>query len=731
MPSTAAAQHARQVGQRSRIDGTLHRSLAATLTIRAAEPGQTDDGLLRLRLSVSSEQPYLRSSYWDEPWIEVLGHKSTEVQLDRLNGGAVVLANHDRYTAHGNTPLAGIGAVERAWIDGSRIEADLIISRREALADLRQDIADDLVRNVSIGYLINERVLVKANGEGRPDEYRVVDWTPFEISLVDIPADASVGLGRSADTPAGAASSSTGAQPRQGYRVIDLPPAEGINHRRTMPQPHDPSAANTTAAADDANTGATTTATRAALPAQPRQSHVADAIGQERGRVREISALGRQLGLAELAERAIESGTPLDAFRQEVIQKQIDTGAIRPAESREIGMSRRDVERFSFCRVLLAAADPVHAAKLAPFEVECSRAAQEKAGDGRDKAREAAVTIPVDVLNRGIALPADAAASAAHALIQRAQRGSADAMHAYRDLTAGTAGAGGNTVATELLGSSFIELLRNALVLDRMGITMLRDLSGNLAIPSQTGAATSYWVAENGAPTESQQTFGQVTMTPKTIGAYTDYSRRLLLQSSIDVEAFVRADLAQVIALGILTAAINGSGTSNQPTGVLNTSGIGSVAMGTNGGAPTYDMAVDLETAVAIANADVGNLAYLTNTKVRGKLRKTQVFSGTNGQPVWTSGRERGIGELLGYDAFVTNAVPSDLTKGTSSGVCSAGIFGNWADLIMGMWGGLDVMLDPYAGSTAGTKRVVALQDLDIALRRVASFAAVKDITTT
>lgn len=728
MPSTAVAQPARQVGQRSRIDGTLHRSLAASLTIRAADPAQADDGLLRLRLSVSSEQPYLRSSWWDEPWIEVLGHNAEEVQLDRLNGGAVVLANHDRYTAHGDTPLAGIGAVERAWIEGQRLEADLVISRREALADLRQDIADGLVRNVSIGYLINERVLTKANAEGQPDEYRVTSWMPFEISLVDIPADASVGLGRSADAPA--TSSSTGAQPRQGYRVIDLPPAEGINHRRTMPQPHDPSAANTTAAADDAHTGATT-ATRAALPAQPRQSPVADAIGQERERVREISALGRQLGMAELAERAIESGTPLDAFRQQVIQQQIDTGAIRPAESRDIGMSRRDVERFSFCRVLLAAADPAHAAKLAPFEMECSRAAQDKAGDGRDKSREAAVTIPVDVLNRGIVLPADAAASAAQALIQRAQRGSSDAMYAVRDLTAGTANAGGNTVATELLGSSFIELLRNALVLDRMGITMLRDLSGNLAIPSQTGAATSYWVAENGAPTESQQTFGQVTMTPKTIGAYTDYSRRLLLQSSIDVEAFVRADLAQVIALGILVAAINGSGTSNQPTGVLNTSGIGSVAMGTNGGAPTYDMAVDLETAVAIANADVGNLAYLTNTKVRGKLRKTQVFSGTNGEPVWTSGRERGIGELLGYDAYVTNAVPSDLTKGTSSGVCSAGIFGNWADLILGMWGGLDVMLDPYTGSASGTKRVVALQDLDIALRRVASFAAVKDITTT
>ncbi len=127
--------------RRQRIDGNLHRSLPATLTIRAAAPDAVDDGLLRLRLSASSETPYLRASWWDEPWVEVLGHKSGEVDLDRLNGGAAVLANHDRYTAVGDTPLAAIGAVERAWLEDGRLMADMVISRREALADLRQRIA--------------------------------------------------------------------------------------------------------------------------------------------------------------------------------------------------------------------------------------------------------------------------------------------------------------------------------------------------------------------------------------------------------------------------------------------------------------------------------------------------------------------------------------------------------------------------------------------------------------
>lgn len=698
--------------KRQRIEGTLSRSLPATLTIRAAEAGQADDGLLRLRLSVSSEAPYLRSSWWDDPWIEVLGHKAGEVDLTRLNGGATVLANHDRYTAVGNTPLAGIGVVERSWLEGDLMMSDLVISRREALSDLRQDIADNLVRNVSIGYLINERVLVKANADGQPDEYRVTSWTPFEISLVDIPADASVGLGRAADD-----TNPESSAPR--YRVVDLSPAVGTTSgERSMPN-----AIETPAA--------TPTATPSTVPAAARSAEPAgDPLAGERARAREILALGRQFGMQDLADSAIDSGMSVDAYRAQVLGRMRESGnksGLRAAESPEIGMSERDVKEFSFCRALLAAADPHHAATLAPFEVECSRAAQDKRGDSRDKTREAAITIPVDVLSRGIGIGAGDSAMVMQRLMARMQAGRHEG---FRDLTVGSATGGGNLVATQLLGSSFIELLRNAMVLDKLGVTWLRDLNGNLAIPSQTGTATGYWVAESGAPTESQQTVGQVTLSPKTVGAFTDYSRRLLLQSSLDVEAFVRADLAAIIGLTIQLAALNGTGSDNQPTGLLNMSGIGSVAGGDNGLAPTYDHMVDLETAISSANADVGNLAYVSNSKVRGKLRKTQEFSSTNGKAVWTSGRERGIGEVLGYDAHVTNAMPSNLVKGTSGAACSAIAFGNWADMIIGMWGGLDIMLDPYTGATSGTKRVLALQDVDIAARHAASFAAMKDALT-
>ena len=699
-----------QPATRQRIDGNLHRSLDATLSIRAAEPGQADDGLLRLQLSVSSEQPYLRASWWDEPWIEVLGHKSGEVDLTRLNGGAAVLANHDRYTATGATPLASIGVVERAWIDGGRLMADLVISRREALADLRQDIADGLVRNVSIGYQINERTLTKAYDD-QPNEYRVTSWTPFEISLVDIPADASVGLGRQATE-----------QDAPRYRVVDLPT---------------PGAAGSTPLKGKTMNDIVTDPAPVAAPAATRNIELGpDPLTAERARVREISAIGKQHNMADIAERAVEAGTSIDAFRAQVLERLKDAGTLRPAEDPHIGMSERDLKQYSFCRALLAAQDPANAAAIAPFEVECSRAAQDKRGDDKHFAgRDTAVTIPVDVLARGMTVNEQMAGAVARQLIQRAMRrakaGGLDVTHAYRDLVVGTPTAGGNLVATDLLGSSFIELLRNAMVLDQLGVTWLRDLNGNVAIPSQTGGATGYWLAESGAPTESAQTVGQMALTPHTMGAFTDYSRRLLLQSSIDVEMFVRADLAALLGQTLQIGAINGSGASNEVTGLLNISGIGSVAGGTNGLAPTYDHMVDLESAVANANADSGSLAYLTNTKVRGKLRKTQEFSGTNGKAVWTSmAGQRGVGDVLGYEAFTTNAVPSNLVKGSSGAVCSAIMFGNWADLVIGMWGGLDIMLDPYTGATSGTRRVIALQDVDVNARHAASFAAMKDALT-
>lgn len=297
-----------------------------------------------------------------------------------------------------------------------------------------------------------------------------------------------------------------------------------------------------------------------------------------------------------------------------------------------------------------------------------------------------------------------------------------------RDMVVGTDGSGGYLVSTDLKPQSFIEMQRNRMMVKQAGAIVLGGLIGDVAIPRQTAGATFYWVAESGAPTESQQTVDQVALTPHTGGAFTDISRKLLKQSSVDVENFVINDLATVCALGIDLAALHGTGANNQPTGIAATTGIGSVVGGDNGLAPAWSHIIDLETEVSVDNADVGSLAYMTNAKVRGKLKKTLITATYGEEFIWD--RRAGNTPLNGYQCHVTNQVSSTLTKGSAVGTASAIFFGNWADLVIGQWGTLDILVDPYTGSTSGTVRVVALQDVDVAVRHAASFAAMLDALT-
>lgn len=359
-----------------------------------------------------------------------------------------------------------------------------------------------------------------------------------------------------------------------------------------------------------------------------------------------------------------------------------------------IGMSQHDVRSYSLLRAIRAAA----------------------AGDwrGAELEREASETVAqrMGMEPQGFFVPSDWV---------HQQRGE------QRDLTVGTATAGGNLVSTDLLSQSFIDLLRNQMVLRQAGMTILSNLVGDIAVPRQTGGATAYWVGESGAPTESQQAVDQVALTPHTVGAYTDYSRKLMKQSSIDVEAFVRGDLAAVLALAIDYAGLHGdSGVdANQPDGVETYADVTSVVGGTDGAAPDWADVVGLETAVAQDNADVGRLAYISNAKVRGTLKQTEKAANT-AQFVWAA---NGNTPLNGYMAHVTNQVRSNRSKGSGTNLSTI-FFGNWADLLLGMWGGLDILVDPYTNSTSGTIRVVALQDVDFAVRHNESFAAMLDAIT-
>ncbi|ARR54562.1 major capsid protein [Rhizorhabdus wittichii DC-6] len=646
------------------VDQTMRREIQ--FEIRAET---TNAETRTVELSFSSEEPYER--WWGT---EILDHGPNAVRLGRLNGGAALLVNHDTRDQ--------VGVVETASITGRRGRATVRFGRSTRAEEVYQDVLDGIRRLVSVGYRIIRMVLESTGDAG--EVYRVVEWEPYEISIVAIPADATVGVDRESDDEP--------FDPRSLLSEEDELTRSQYQRRDGAPAP-----------APVVNPTPTPAATVPAIVANPQAERDA-AVNAERERVSAIIVLGARLNCRELAERAVNDGSSIDAFVRSIEQAEGPAPTIRTAEAPTIGLTDREARQFSFLRAIYALANPTNRAaqEAAAFEFECSAAAA-----AVRQTESQGLMIPVDVLRTSL-LSADE----------------------RRDLVVGTATAGGNLVATNLLGGSFIELLRNSMVLPQLGARLITDLNGNLAIPRQTGAATAYWVGENAASTESQQTVDQVALAPKTVGAFTDIGRQLMLQSSIDVEAMVRADLATVIALAIDLAGIHGSGSANQPRGVINTSGIGSVALGANGDAITMNAMIDLETAVAVANAALGSLGYATNAKVVGALKK---LVATTGAFLWTNnpngGRSATPGEINGYPVARSNQISSALTKGSGTNL-SATVFGNWADLIIGMWGGLDLLVDPYTGGTAGTVRVSVLQSVDVAVRHPASFAAITDIVT-
>lgn len=288
-----------------------------------------------------------------------------------------------------------------------------------------------------------------------------------------------------------------------------------------------------------------------------------------------------------------------------------------------------------------------------------------------------------------------------------------------------TTGAGAVSTLTD--NANFIELLRNKMLASELGCKVMSDLDGKIAIPRQTGGGTAYWINSDGSGsvTISNQTIGQVPLVPNTVGALTAYTRQFLKQTSIDAEAFVKNDLAEVIARELDRVVFAGSGSGSEPEGVLYNSDVSVTALGTNGDAPTWASMVALETAVSAGNADLGNLAYVTSAQGRGKLKTTLNSSNTAAKFLAENN------EVNGYALHATNQLPHNLTKGPYGTGLSPIIFGNWQDIIIGLWGALDVVVNPYTNDAYGSVRITCMQEADIAIRHPASFAMILDMVTT
>ena len=579
----------------------------------------------------SSEYPVKR--YFGN---EVLSHEDGAPDFMRLNDGAPFLFNHD--------PDKVLGVVERAYLDDDqkRAYAKIRFSRSDFAKQYLDDVKDGILRGISFGYSIDD-------AEQREDGIVATRWSVHELSLVSIPADPTIGIGRSL-----------------------------LSKESSMPETSQPKAttiANEDPVAEQENRSAVLTAPTP-TPVMEEQAPNLEVIRSEakkaeKDRVASISALGTQHSMGDLARQLIDGDNSLDEARAAFLEK-IGTSQVEQpirstdVTSNDIGLSQAEVKNFSFVRALnyLANKNDSSARRDAEFEIEVGEAAAkqyERSSNG--------IVVPNEVLRR--------------------------------DLNVGTATAGGNLVDDVLLSGSFIDLLRNRLAIAQAGVTTLTGLQGNISIPRQSAASTAYWVGESASPSESQPAVDQVNMSPKTVGAFVDYSRRLLLQSDISVESMVRNDLARVIALEIDRAAIYGTGSSNQPLGLTNTTGIGSQTITTFG---TFAEYIGMETDVATANADAGSLRYIINAAARGALKSTEKASNT-AQFVYEND------QINGYPVIVSNQLANN-----------DALFGDFSMMIMGMWSGLDLTVDPYAGATAGTVRIIALQDLDIAVKQAGAF---------
>ena len=298
---------------------------------------------------------------------------------------------------------------------------------------------------------------------------------------------------------------------------------------------------------------------------------------------------------------------------------------------------------------------------------------------------------------------------------------------ATRDYTKGSSTQGQKLVGVDHLADRFIDVLRARLVTAEMGATFLPGLISDVSIPRRTAGGTAYFVAEGSNVTESTGTFDSISMSPKVMGAFSQFSYLMSLQSTPEIEELIRQDFVALLAQKLDQVAINGGG-SNEPSGILQQSGIGSVAIATNGGSITLDKMLDLKQSVAIDNADLPTAGFLTNTKVENALSKLK--DGNSAYLLNPYGTEIGQQQFAGRRMMISNNVPSNLTKGSSSGVCSAAIYGNFSDLLIGLFGTLELLVDPYTQFQSGGVGIRALQGVDVKVRHPESFGAILDITT-
>lgn len=599
------------------VEEETDRSASPEVQHRAMEMelSPIDEDTRTVKMAISSEEPVGRSF-----GTEVLDHARESIDLSFLaSGRAPLLLDHD--------PEKQIGVIKSVELDENarRLRAEVRFGKGELAREAFSDVVDGIKANISVGYSIGK---MERDIDDK-ETYRAKSWKPVEASLVSIPADMTVGVGRSGKA--------------ENKPVIKT----SLKERNIMSEVN-----------------------IEAVKAEAQQAAQKNAA--------QIVELGARHNKSDMARDAIANGQSIDSFRGELLESIGSTSAL---ESQEIGMSKAETKRFSMMKAIHALANPTdrRAQEAAAFEFECSRAAADSYGKTAQ-----GIMLPAEVLRTWNKRDLGSAADGADPVVIKGD---------------------GDLIGEDYRGGAFIDSLRNASSVMAAGATMLGGLSGDVKIPKKTAASAAAWIsAEGGAATESEMTIGNVSLTPKTLGAFTDVTRQLLIQSSLDVESLIRDDLTKAMAIAIDKAGLEGTGSSGQPTGIEGTTGIGSVSFA-SAGTPTFAEMIAMETEVSQDNALLGNLSYILTPALAGVLKGTARAANQSGFVLEN-------GQINGYNAIVSAQASANHSY-----------FGNFSDLLIGMFGGLDIVVDPYTASTTGTVRVVAMQSVDCAVRHAQSFA--------
>jgi len=553
--------------QRRRLEGDTVQ-LGPQFREAAFDRAKIDMKARTAEMTFSSEMPYSR--YWGD---EILDHSKDAVDLTRLNNGGALLVNHDWNDQ--------VGVIEKAWNDGKNGRATVRFSRSTRGQEMLQDVQDGIRTLVSVGYQIDEMRLESTKGD--TETYRVERWTPYEVSLVAVPADPSVGIGREHEEG-----------PLHAVRV----------HRPGSTTPPKGTTTKGITMAENATQDAS-----AGVNADKQPAHLS-ALEMENQRKTAIINLCRANKIDERVERRwIETGADWTEVSEGILAVLSERGKDDSTSLTNLGLTRKETQRYSLMNALRASLNKSWT--KAGLELECNKAISERLH--RLPRSETSFFVPLDVM--------------------MADRGMT------RDMTAAGVSGSQYMIGSDNQAGSFIDLLRNTSVALRMGVTRLSGLVGNVTIPKMTAGNTAYWLADETTQiTESQPTIGQLALAPKNVAALTELSHQLMQQSTPDAEALVLNSIARDIGLAVDVGILRGSGNSGQPTGIATTGSIGAFTGSSLAAAGLLDAQAD----VAASNALMPGCGFVTTPAVAALLMARPELPSTGTERMWKGNMQMG-----------------------------------------------------------------------------------------